>query len=210
MNFIQEGMTLAEAEGPTAPGRLERRKARTRAAILEAASSLFQEQGYESTAIQQIAERADTGVGTLYGYFASKEAILVEVLRAHSEDAVERYYAAIRPETPAIDRVCTGLATFADYIRENRAILMAAFQVAARERRIDDQPTDWLVSAYTQILKEGIESGELKPVPIDSSARLLLGSYMQAMLGIGVWHGRGRDPQTLEDLETLTRAMLTG
>ena len=43
-----------------APGRLERRKARTRAAIISAASKLFHERGYEDTSIQQIAELADT------------------------------------------------------------------------------------------------------------------------------------------------------
>lgn len=199
---------MVEAESP-APGRLERRKARTRAAIVEAASALFQEQGYDATAIQQIAERADTGVGTLYGYFASKEDILREVLRAYSEDAVQRYYAAIKPETPAIDRIITGLRTFAEYIRGNRAILIAAFQVAARERRIEDQPAEWLVSSYEQMLKEGIAAGELKDVPIGSTSRLLLGTYLQAMLGVGVWHGRSKDPATLRDLEAITRTMLT-
>ena len=81
--------------------RLERRKARTRATILEAAGALFRDNGYEETSIQQIAERADTGVGTLYGYFASKEEMLHEVLRQHSDEAIERYQASVDESTPA-------------------------------------------------------------------------------------------------------------
>ncbi|MCA9823169.1 MAG: helix-turn-helix transcriptional regulator, partial [Dehalococcoidia bacterium] len=64
--------------------RLERRKARTRASILSAAEQLFGSRGYDDTSIAQIAETADTGVGTVYGYFASKAEILQAVLRDHS------------------------------------------------------------------------------------------------------------------------------
>lgn len=200
---------MAEPESlTTAPGRLERRKARTRAAIVEAARSLFSAQGYDETAIQQIAERADTGVGTLYGYFPSKEDILKEVLRQNSNQAVERYLAAITADTPAIDRVCKALGTFAEYIRENRTVLIAVFQIAARNRRIDEGPIEWLASSYEAMLAEGVTSGALRPVPVATTARLLVGTYLQAMLGIGVWHEHEDDPQTDSELETLVRAML--
>ncbi len=75
-------------EALVAPGRLERRKARTRAAIIDAATALFHERGFEETSIQQIAERADTGVGTLYGYFGSKDQILREVLHLARNEAL--------------------------------------------------------------------------------------------------------------------------
>jgi AcrR family transcriptional regulator len=51
----------------------------TRNSILEAASDLFAEQGYEKTTTHQIAGHADVSVGALYRYFADKEAILKEV-----------------------------------------------------------------------------------------------------------------------------------
>jgi AcrR family transcriptional regulator len=198
----------SESVMTSGPGRLERRKARTRAAILEAASSLFSESGYEETAIQQIAERADTGVGTLYGYFPSKEDILKEVLRENSNHAVERYLAAVTADTPAIDRICTSLATFAEYIRENRTVLIAVFQIAARDRRLDETPMEGLVRAYEAMLLDGITAGTLKPVPVATTARLLLGTYLQAMLGIGIWSGRRDDSQTDRELEEVVRALL--
>ncbi|MEO9254346.1 MAG: helix-turn-helix domain-containing protein, partial [Tepidiformaceae bacterium] len=88
-------MTTLETTQTAQPGRLERRKARTRAAILTAASRLFHERGYEDTSIQQVAERADTGVGTLYGYFASKEDILRAVLDDQRDEAIARYQSSI-------------------------------------------------------------------------------------------------------------------
>ena len=55
-------------------------------AILNAASELFAEVGYESATIVEIAARSNTAVGSMYQFFANKEAILYAI--------VERYVAA--------------------------------------------------------------------------------------------------------------------
>lgn len=198
----------AVAEPDSQPGRLERRKARTRSAILEAAGRLFCERGYEETSIQQIAEAADTGVGTVYGYFESKEHLLFEVLRQHSSAAVQRYRAAVDETTPAIDRICAALASYAQYMRDSRPILAATFRVASRDHRLDEQSTRWLFDPYCQMLSEGIAKGEIRPLPVDTTVRMLIGTYTIAMLGIGIWRGQQDDPRTLADLQRLTRDLL--
>ncbi len=177
--------------------------------ILAAAGTLFRDRGYEETSIQQIAEQADTGVGTLYGYFASKEEMLHEVLRLHSDEAVERYRAAVDDTTPAVDRICTALDTFATYILENRPILGAAFQLDSRHgAHRPEQPMEWLVTAYKVLLNEGIASGELRAVPVDTTARSLITTYLLAMLEVGIWHSGGQLEATRRDLQALTRALL--
>jgi TetR/AcrR family transcriptional regulator len=60
---------LTEVEGAT---RQDRRKARTRSAILGAAERLFLEQGYQATTIEQIADSADVATRTVYGHFRDK------------------------------------------------------------------------------------------------------------------------------------------
>lgn len=50
-----------------------------RQAILQAARELFASQGYDNTAIAQIAQAASVAVGTVYLYFANKRAIRLEV-----------------------------------------------------------------------------------------------------------------------------------
>ncbi len=191
-----------------APGRLERRKARTRAAIVASATRLFHEQGYEQTSIQQIAEAADTGVGTLYGYFASKEDILREVLRQARNEALGKYFATVDERTPAIERVCRALDSLAEYLRSNRRILVAMFQVAARNRPVDEEQAVWLYNQFWELLTEGIGRGELRRVPVDATVRMLVTTYMTATLGIGPWQGREDDPELRSDLETLTRGLL--
>ncbi|MCX7616652.1 TetR/AcrR family transcriptional regulator [Tepidiforma sp.] len=193
---------------PTAPGRLERRKARTRAAILDAANRLFHEQGFEDTSIQQIAELADTGVGTLYGYFASKEDLLREVLRVSRDDAVARYRAAVAGDTPAIDRVCTALGTMAEYLEAHRRLLVSVFRLAARNQSFEDDYAEWLQRSFAELIESGIRSGEFRPVPADAAARMLITTMMTASLGIGAWAGRAGDPTAMVEIQQLARALL--
>jgi AcrR family transcriptional regulator len=190
------------------PGRLERRKARTRAAIVNAASKLFHQRGYEETSIQQIAELADAGVGTLYGYFNSKEDILKEVLHQARDEALEGYFAAIDAQTPAIERVCKALESMAVYLRANRTILLAMFQVAARNKAMDEEQAQWLYEAFSDLLRSGMESGEFRPLPLDSTIRMVISTYMMAFVGLGMWQGREDDPDLLTELDALVRALL--
>ncbi len=62
----------------TPMGLREKKAARTREQIIDAALDLFVAQGYEQTTIEQIAERAEVGTSTLYRYFASKDLILID------------------------------------------------------------------------------------------------------------------------------------
>ncbi len=52
------------------------KRARTRQALVEAATELFERNGYDETTIADIAAAADIGTRTFFGYFASKEELL--------------------------------------------------------------------------------------------------------------------------------------
>lgn len=54
----------------------DQKRERTRAAIVDAATTLFLRDGYEQTRIADIATAADVGLRTFFSYFASKDELL--------------------------------------------------------------------------------------------------------------------------------------
>ncbi len=68
---------MSASASPSSPGRQERRKAATRAKILEAAEQLFGERGYAHTSIEEISELADVAVRTIYIHFPTKASMML-------------------------------------------------------------------------------------------------------------------------------------
>src|SRR6201988_376961 len=54
----------------------ERKRLRTRQALIDAAAKLFEQRGYDGTTIADIAAAADISTRTFFSYFASKEDVL--------------------------------------------------------------------------------------------------------------------------------------
>ncbi|MGW1049967.1 TetR/AcrR family transcriptional regulator [Streptomyces sp. NPDC001118] len=92
-------MTAAQSSASPADrprlGLRERKKIKTRQAIRAATYALIEEQGYDATTIDQIAERAEVSPSTVFRYFPTKEdivltdeydTILLEELRARPAD----------------------------------------------------------------------------------------------------------------------------
>jgi AcrR family transcriptional regulator len=57
-------------------GRRERKKAATRAAILEAATTLFLARGFDAVTVREIADAADVSSKTVFTHFPHKEALV--------------------------------------------------------------------------------------------------------------------------------------
>ncbi|MEU8110080.1 TetR/AcrR family transcriptional regulator [Nonomuraea muscovyensis] len=73
-----------------APSRLDRRKARTRAALIHAAQTFIAD-GRTNAAILDLTQAADVGMGSFYNHFSSKD----ELFRAAVEDALDRHGAGL-------------------------------------------------------------------------------------------------------------------
>jgi AcrR family transcriptional regulator len=76
---------------PSRPGsRVQRRVARTKAAIEDAFVQLVLEHGYDRVAVEDITDRADLARATFYAHYANKEAVLVSVFNRFVEDLMQR------------------------------------------------------------------------------------------------------------------------
>lgn len=73
------------------------RSRRTRRKILDAAVACFESEGYDATTTALIARRARIAVGTLYGYFPDKRAILLELLDGTVRDIAAHVVRGLEP-----------------------------------------------------------------------------------------------------------------
>ncbi|MFC0602724.1 TetR/AcrR family transcriptional regulator [Streptomyces palmae] len=75
--------------------RTDRRRARTRGALIAAARAILSEQGSVDVSIQQITNQADVGFGSFYNHFASK----TELFEAAVAETIEEYRALLEERT---------------------------------------------------------------------------------------------------------------
>lgn len=78
--------------------RLDRRKARTRRALVDAAVRLIGEGRGERATIQEITDAADIGFGSFYNHFVSKE----ELFQVASEEILERWAEMVDDATSGV------------------------------------------------------------------------------------------------------------
>ncbi|MFI9355655.1 TetR/AcrR family transcriptional regulator [Streptomyces lydicus] len=97
---------MATPTPQTAPagGLRERKKQRTRDALIRAALELFTEQGYEATTVDEIAEAVDVSQRTYFRYFANKEDVAFAV-----QEMVEARFMAELTARPATEAPLTAL-----------------------------------------------------------------------------------------------------
>jgi AcrR family transcriptional regulator len=158
---------------PRRPAAGQARTRRTRAAVAEAARTLFLERGYAATTIEAISERSDTPVATVYRLFSSKMGILKAVLDVSiggDDDAVAM---ADRPQVHAVlsdeDPVGT-LTRFAALLHEVMARVGPVHRILADAARADPEAAALLAEIARQrqegqrgIARALAHSGALRP-----------------------------------------------
>lgn len=130
------------------------------ARIIEAGREVLLSEGYEKCSTNRVAQVAGISPGSLYQYFADKEAILAAVIDRYSDELSLRLTAVLvdRLDEPGPELVRASLGDLVDVLTENAEYLRLLVEqlprsqtmakTAALERRLAD-----LVGAYLLIRK---------------------------------------------------------
>ncbi|MFC5890641.1 helix-turn-helix domain-containing protein [Kitasatospora sp. CM 4170] len=155
---------------PTPLGRRERNKLKVKERLYDAAITLFAEQGYDETSIDEIAERADVARGTFFNYFQRKEDLLGawgEKRRDTLLTTLTTHTPGTTPNTPGTPdtavnqlRHCmTALGQINEtHQQETNSLLMA--WVRAGRPLLEDP---YLAELFAHIAHHGITHHEFKP-----------------------------------------------
>ncbi len=154
------------------PLRTDRRRTRNRAAILEAAESLFGARGVDGVSIDEIAAAADLAKGTLYNHFADKEALAAEVALTAREDGEARVAAANAGVTEPARRLVRGVIVFARYALERADRARAGLRMSPYAADIDSRANAGLRAD----IELGFKAGRFSGVSREAAALGIIGT----------------------------------
>lgn len=144
----------------------EEKKKNNKRAILESAISLFNENGYDNTSIEQIARKAGVGKGTVYSYFDNKKSIIKGFCEYELETIHNQLIAQTNQDATVLEQMLIIYMTEFHHVTRNpefgrlymREVLFPAEADVQKTTELDEKYFDVLFP----ILQRGQERGELR------------------------------------------------
>ncbi|MHB6907140.1 TetR family transcriptional regulator [Streptomyces sp. DB-54] len=204
-------MTEPTPQAAPTGGLRERKKQRTRDALIRAALELFTEQGYEETTVDEIAEAVDVSQRTFFRYFSNKQEVTFAV-----QDMVEARFLqelAARPaDEPPLLALRSAVLTAWDEIGNAIASVIPVDLHMRTFQMIESTPA--LVAAhlrrYTELeeqIAQLIAHREGLDVDADPRPRVLVAAFSGAMRVAGKVWGEGPDC-SVAGIREVTRSYL--
>jgi AcrR family transcriptional regulator len=164
----------------------------TRGQLIEVATRLFAEHGYEGTSIEAVLSAAGVSRGALYHHFAGKEALFEAVVSAVSEQVTVELTEAVKGCADPLDAMRTAAIAWIGLAADpviQRVVLVDAPSVLGwdRWRAMDDGRTLGTMRAMLQAISD---SGRLPAELVGPFSHMILAALDEIVLVIA----RAPDP----------------
>jgi AcrR family transcriptional regulator len=157
--------------------RPDRRRLRTRAALLSAGRALLATRDIDGISIDEIVAAADVAKGSFYNHFGDKDAFAREIggaVRRQVEQAVVLANAGVS-DTPL--RLARGLCVYLRFAIEHRDSAKVLWRLNAGST-MPDAPIN---RELTRDLTQGIQSGRFSSVELETGLLLVMGTVVISM-----------------------------
>jgi AcrR family transcriptional regulator len=158
----------------------------TRDQLIEVATGLFAEHGYEGTSIEAVLAAAGVSRGALYHHFAGKDALFEAVVQALADRIMAELSALIQEAPDAVSTLHTAAMAWIDLAGDpvvQQILLIDAPSVMGWEgwQAMDGQRA---MGAMRAIMTAVAEEGRLAPEFVDPFAHMVLAAMDQIALVI--------------------------
>ena len=166
----------------TRPETRRRRKAERPQEILEAAFIEFSRDGYVTTTLDRIAERAGVTKGTIYVYFENKEQLFISMVQEFTKGADETVQEMYEThEGSTADLLRAQFSFIYQYIVEDkrrREVVRMLIAEASRFPKLADRYFDEILrpclDRLKQAIQRGIDRGEIRQSSIVNSPQVII------------------------------------
>lgn len=148
-------------------------------AVYEAARELVVDHGLEGVTMDRVAEAAGVAKGTLYNYFANKDALLLYVMETASEPIDRETQGILKTDIPPSEKMERMLLAILHHIEREQVffrMLHEALMLSASFRAAVKKKLEMFKKTIATIIGEGIDQGCFRPVDPLRAATLLNGA----------------------------------
>jgi AcrR family transcriptional regulator len=156
---------------PVRAPRVDRRRQRTRSAIIAAGQQLFAARPIEGVSIDDIVEAADVAKGSFYNHFDDKEGLADTIVELVQGDCEHHVFVANQDVEDAAARVARALAVMVRYAHDHPDRLQAMLSLSNRSTNVKAP----LNAGVTHDIGLGLETGRFKGVAVESGVLIVLG-----------------------------------
>jgi len=157
----------------------KRKRARTKAALIEAASKVFARLGPDAPTIDDFIAEAGVARGTFYNYFDTREELLIAVASQVSDDILERTRALRGLPDPA-DRVACSIRTFVRLAAANPTWGWVIVRIALVAAPLGTSMRKYLA----EDVRAGLASGRFQVASPQAAADVMLGAGLMGMRSV--------------------------
>ena len=179
----------------------ERRQARTREAIVQAAEEIIEAQGPDALNMRDVAERIDYSASNLYEYFSGKDELLATVIK----EALTRLILHVRQISTSLsarERLRTYGHTYLEFARTHPELYLLIFG-----RKVTyptgTNPEETPCDVLQEIIQEGITAGIFAPHPGFGLEEMTFGCWSlvhgMAMLRLTEHNGPWKTPNASDN-----------
>jgi AcrR family transcriptional regulator len=161
---------MSEHTTQEALSRKEREKRARQQDILNAARELFAAKGFQNTTLDEIAQKAEFGKGTLYNYFASKEDIFHAIIDQAIENSITMAQECVASSGDLRSKLTTYARANIQFICENGELLHAIFQELHGGRKTDPARVQDIIhrahmvtTIISATIKTEMDAGTIRP-----------------------------------------------
>jgi len=147
--------------------------------ILQAAIKVFSRKGFHQVKVEEVAEEAGVGKGTVYDYFDNKDHLLQEAFRVSLEQYLEVFDRSLEAPLPFWQRIKEIINLHFAFLHNHEE--MSYFVMESYNRPLEEI-REWLMEmrkerleVVQRIMKKGIQEGEIREVDVEVASRMFLG-----------------------------------
>ena len=147
-------MTIAPS--PTIE-RGKRDKEQRRQSLIDSATAVFAERGYDCATTREVAERANCAEGLIHRYFNGKRGLLLAILESRATQVVEDFVGALPDRDMLEDEIKQIIFWHLDTMWERRDFMRVAVSQAAIDSEVGRTINEGIHNERVRLTKEKLE-----------------------------------------------------